>query len=528
MTSAAEEPDNRVRPIHPKDPQISGEPGEVLRPTVWMLGQFDTSMALAVQLCGTALVVLAGTLIAELLFQAFDLTRLAIFFLGSVIVSALLFGTRAGVLGAFLAFTAYNFSLVEPRFSFRFVGADDALTLIAFLIVALLTGSLAGKVRESERTNRQRADLLETLFEASQIFSLAQDERYLHRSLVERIERASAGTAFVIGPQEEPDLDRLPLPLRSRARALVQGCQALTPLKIDGALRVRRLSGDASLGLALWMIGETRPGEVAPQDRLCEVLIDLAAASMARMRLADVQTEAEAERRAGTLREAILGSLSHDLRTPLATVLASASSLRDYDDRFDAQTRISLADGIVHEATRLNEYLEALFNLSRIESGDLSPRLRPVLVGEIIDRARQRLGAASETLIGATYENTAQEALADPHLLEQVLFNILDNAILHGGDNVQVTIDVSADAECVMITIQDDGPGVSAADGLRLFEKFYRGSNARMDTRGTGVGLSIARGFVEAMGGQVSLRTHPESRGLCLVVRLLIAGSPDP
>lgn len=117
---------------------------EVVRPTVWLLGRFGDSLTLFTQLTGTVVVVLVGTILAEFLYQAFDLTRLSIFFLGSVIVSALAFGTRAAVFAALLAFVAYNFSLVEPRFSFRFAGADDTLTLAAFLVVALLTGSLAG------------------------------------------------------------------------------------------------------------------------------------------------------------------------------------------------------------------------------------------------------------------------------------------------------------------------------------------------------------------------------------------------
>lgn len=119
---------------------------EVVRPTVWLLGRFGDSLTLFTQLTGTVVVVLVGTILAEFLYQAFDLTRLSIFFLGSVIVSALAFGTRAAVFAALLAFVAYNFSLVEPRFSFRFAGADDTLTLAAFLVVALLTGSLAGRV----------------------------------------------------------------------------------------------------------------------------------------------------------------------------------------------------------------------------------------------------------------------------------------------------------------------------------------------------------------------------------------------
>ncbi len=493
---------------------------------VSVLGRFDANLPLAWQLLGTIGLVLVGTLIAEFLRQNFGLNRLSMFFLGSVVVSALAFGTRAAVVAAFLAFLAYNFSLAEPRFSFRFAGAEQALTLVAFLFVALVTGSLAGKVRESERTNRRRADLLKTLFEASQAFTMADDEPGLRQALTDRLEAASGNAALVIAAHETLNEDAVPVEARASVHGVIECSRRSPVIQIQGEWRARRLSEDEGLGLAVWKLEEARTGDVASQDRLCELLIDLAAASLARARLADVKTEAEAERRAGRLREAILGSLSHDLRTPLATVMASASSLRDYDGRFDSGTRIGLADGIVQEAGRLNDYLEALFSLSQIESGDLTPHLLPVSVREVIDNVRVRLGLFGETRVTVHEADPADEVQADPLLLEQALFNILDNVELHGGKGVSATVQTRTIEGQVMISIEDDGPGVPEADGARLFDKFYRGRRERPDGRGTGVGLSISKGFVEAMGGTLGLDPAIRDRsGLRLLLRLPVAGN---
>ena len=213
---------------------------EVVRPTVWLLGRFGDSLTLFTQLTGTVVVVLVGTILAEFLYQAFDLTRLSIFFLGSVIVSALAFGTRAAVFAALLAFVAYNFSLVEPRFSFRFAGADDTLTLAAFLVVALLTGSLAGRVRESERNNRQRADLLETLFEASQAYSSAGGEAELRRTLADRLEVAAGGAALVLPPSEMLDPTQVPEAMLATVRTLIARSHHDPLLQTEGAWRARR------------------------------------------------------------------------------------------------------------------------------------------------------------------------------------------------------------------------------------------------------------------------------------------------
>lgn len=501
----------------------AAEPG---RSRVSVLGRFDANLPLALQLLGTIGLVLVGTLTAEFLRQNFGLTRLSMFFLGSVVVSALAFGTRAAVFAAFTAFLAYNFSLVEPRFSFRFAGAEQALTLVSFLFVALVTGSLVGKVRESERTSRRRADLLKTLFAASQAFTMADDEIKLRQALTERLQAASGNVALVIASHETLNEDAVPFDGQTSVHEVIDCSRRSPALQVHGEWRARRLSDDEGLGLAVWRIEETRGADVASQDRLCELLIDLAAASLARARLADARTEAEAERRAGRLREAILGSLSHDLRTPLATVMASASSLRDYDQRFDSGTRTDLADGIVQEAGRLNDYLEALFSLSRIESGDLTPHLLPVSVREVIDNVRARLGTFGETRVTVLEEDPVDEVQADPLLLEQALFNILDNVELHGGKGVIATVQTRTIEGQVMISIEDNGPGVSPSDGARLFDKFYRGRRQRPDGRGTGVGLSISKGFVEAMGGSLGLDPTTRSKpGLRLLLRLPVVGS---
>ena len=500
-------------------------PAEPRHSRLSVLLRFGANLPLPLQLIGTIGLVIFGTLVAELLRQNFGLTRLSMFFLGSVVVSALAFGTRAAVFAAFAAFLAYNFSLVEPRFSFRFAGAEQALTLGAFLFVALVTGSLAGRVRESERTNRRRADLLKTLFEASQAFTLADGEISLRQALTDRLQAASGNVALVIAAHETLNEDAVPVDGQTSVHAVIDRSRSSPALQIEGEWRARRLSEDAGLGLAVWRVGETSATDIASQDRLCELLIDLAAASLARARLADARTEAEAERRASRLREAILGSLSHDLRTPLATVMASASSLRDYDQRFDSGTRIALADGIVQEAGRLNGYLEALFSLSRIESGDLTPHLLPVSIREVIDNVRMRLGTFGETRVTVYEEDPADEVQADPLLLEQALFNILDNVDLHGGKGVTATVQTRTIKGQMMISIEDDGPGVSASDAERLFDKFYRGKRQRPDGRGTGVGLSISRGFVEAMGGTLSLDPVVRSTpGLRLLLCLPVAG----
>lgn len=488
---------------------------EVPRPTVWFLERFDVALGLAGQFLAAATVVLIGTMTAIFLYQVFDLTRLAIFFLGSVIVCALFFGTRPAVFAAFLAFVAYNFSLVEPRFSFQFAGADDALTLAAFLVVALLVGGLAGRVRESERSSRRRADLLETLLGASRAFTSARDAAALREELAAQLELATDGEAFnLVSDEDGQEIDEAVPEVASEAAASGR-------LVTRGAWRAKALSRDGALGVAVWRIGETAASDLAAQNRLCGLLVDLGASALDRIRLVDLQTEVEAGIRASRLRDAILGSISHDLRTPLATVLASASSLRDYGERFDADTRRDLAEGIVQEAQRLNSYVESLLALSRIEAGHLAPSLAPVAIMEVIDAAIRRLPSGAADRIDTRALDETLELEADAALLEQVLFNLLDNALVHGGPSVAVRIGAERSRGVVELAIEDDGVGVPDDEYGHLCDKFYRGRRRHPEARGTGVGLSIAKGFIEAMGGSIELGPSQRGpRGLRVAIRL--------
>lgn len=502
-------------PITPDSDPALRQIQEIPRPTAWFLERFDGALGVAGQFLAAATVVLIGTVTAVFLYQAFDLTRLAIFFLGSVIVCALFFGTRPAVFAAFLAFVAYNFSLVEPRFSFQFAGADDALTLTAFLVVALLVGGLAGRVRESERSSRRRADLLETLLGASRAFGGARNAAALREALAAQLELATDGEAFILPGGATGDAVDESVP------GLVAEAEVSGQLVAHGAWRARALSREGALGVAVWRIGETPASDLAAQNRLCGLLVDLGASALDRIRLVDLQTEIEAGVRASRLRDAILGSISHDLRTPLATVLASASSLRDYGERFDADTRRDLADGIVQEADRLNSYLESLLALSRIEAGHIAPSLGAVAIMEVIDAAIRRLGPNAAERIDTGSLDETLEIEADAALLEQVLFNLLDNALVHGGPSVGVRIDAERSGGAVELAIEDDGVGVPDDEYEQLCDKFYRGRRRHPDARGTGVGLSIAKGFIEAMGGSIRLgQSRDAPQGLRVTITL--------
>jgi two-component system sensor histidine kinase KdpD len=480
-----------------------------------------------VQVLGTVGLVAFALGLSAVLFALTGTTRLSMVFLGVVLLAALAFGTRAGLFGAVLAFLSYNFTLTEPRFSLEFAGTEDILTLTIFLAVALTTGGLAGRVRESQRAERERADQLSVLLEASRAQAATDDPGRILADLQARLVAVGNGSALVSLPgtvasdasEAGDEVDR------RQAMALARG-DALTTRR-EGAWRGRRVGRSASAPIALW---RPAPDDHAAEDRdrLSEILIDLAAVSLDRAQLGLLRSRAEADRQAAALRDAVLASLSHDLRTPLSSILASGTSLRDYEDRFDGDTRRGLVEDIVSEADRLNRYVGNLLSLTRIQAGAVTPAVTAVSLPDVLDQAARRTGCAA-LLTAITLADVGEVAVeGDPMLLEQVLFNLFDNALTHGGAAVSMEVRAHTLGDQVRLVIADDGPGVSSEDAGRIFDRFFQAADPDGRRRGAGIGLAVARGFVEAMGGRIAAGARPDSRpGLQIEMTLKAAGAPN-
>ncbi|MCX7588971.1 sensor histidine kinase, partial [Phenylobacterium sp. 58.2.17] len=286
------------------------------------------------------------------------------------------------------------------------------------------------------------------------------------------------------------------------------------------AWRLRPLRADGqALGLAAWR--STGRLHADDDERLVDVLVDMAAAAIARSRLSGAQAEIQARERTDQLRHALLSSISHDLRTPLAAILASASSLREFGDRFDAAVRDDLTLTIQEEAERLNLFVGNLLNMTKLEAGALS--IEPVSFGmsEVVGRVVQRLGKRAgdrELVAGAGGGDLA--ALGDPILAEQALANVVENAVRFSPNGARIDVCAARAGGQVVVEVQDEGPGVPDADLARIFDKFYRSPATAAGQQGTGLGLSITRGLVEAMGGAVEARARADGRpGLVVALR---------
>jgi two-component system sensor histidine kinase KdpD len=273
------------------------------------------------------------------------------------------------------------------------------------------------------------------------------------------------------------------------------------------------------------VIGLDRDGTgpiLTPEGRrLLDALADMGALAIERVRLVEDLDRAEREAETDRLARALLTSISHDLRTPLASVFGAASTLRDLDAALPAEAKAELVATIIAESERLNRFIANLLDMTRLEAGAVAPNLRDQDVAEIVDTALRRTEAM---LAGHRVQVAVEPDLPalplDPVLFEQVLVNLLDNAAKYAPEGSTVTVRARREGADIRIAVLDEGEGLPEAEVERVFDKFYRARKGDRVRAGTGLGLAIARGFVEAMGGTVTAANRPDRGGACFVVSL--------
>ena len=273
-------------------------------------------------------------------------------------------------------------------------------------------------------------------------------------------------------------------------------------------------------------INRAAPGPLFTPDerRLLDALADQTAVAIERTQLAESIDAARLQAETERLRASLLTSISHDLRTPLASIIGTVTSLRSFGKLYDEATREEMLATAQEEGERLNRFVANLLDMTRLDSGKIEPKREMIDLSDVVGAALQRAGP-----ILAGHRATVSLARDLPMLpidfllLEQVLFNLLDNAAKFTSEGSEIEITGSREGDDVVITIRDEGPGIPPGDMERIFDKFYRVQSGDRQRAGTGLGLAICRGFVEAQGGRITAANRGDRRGAIVTIRLPIA-----
>lgn len=482
----------------------------------------------------TAGAVLAGQGLSLVL----QLPNISMVFLVAVLTCAVTLGTRAAVFAAVLSFLAYNFFFIEPYHTLSVARPHEFFALVVFLGVAVLTGSLTGRVRDQAQSALQWTRNIQALFEYSRKLAAASTAEEVVWATVTQIHTILGGTAILLVPVDQELValaawppDELVEPAELSAARWAFEKAEVAGWKTGTLPNVRyRFQPLATPGRVVAVLGyepDDRENPLARDEELnLNSIAEQAAIALDRVQLVGEAVKAAAFQENENIRDALLSSLSHDLRTPLASITGAVSSLRQLQD-LSEPARQDLLLAIDQEASRLSRFVSNLLDMSRIESGAIKIKRDWVDVADAIRSAVERF---QKTQPGRKTKVNLATALrfvrGDQELLTQVVYNLLDNAHKYGGEG-EVSIHARDDDKDVVISVTDDGPGIKEADLERVFEKFYRAGGADRRKPGTGLGLSICRGLVGAMGGTIKAESPAQRRrGTRLVVRLPAAQLP--
>jgi two-component system sensor histidine kinase KdpD len=480
-----------------------------------------------------ALPVLLAIPVAIGLHDLLNVTNVALVFLTSVLIGAVLQGLGPSLVACFVAVLAYNFFFLPPLYTFTIADPENVVALFFFLVVAVVASNLAARVRGQAVAARLRARQTSDLYQFSRKLAVAVTLDDLLWASAHQIAMMLKVRVVLLLPEADSIVVRAGFPpedmlddadlaaakwsweknhIAGRGSDTLPGAKWLfQPLR----------TGRGPLGVVGIIRDEPGPLLTPDQQRLLDALADQAALAIERVNLARDLHQARLQVETDRLRSALLTSISHDLRTPLASILGSATSLRSQDAILDQATKEALLGTIIEESDRLNRFIGNLLDMTRLESGALKPRTGLNELSDVIGATLQR---ASKILAGHRVAvdlpaNLPMLAL-DMVLFEQVLFNLLDNAAKHAATGSLITIQASREGEQVMLRIMDEGEGIPPQDLERIFEKFYRAAESDRRRAGTGLGLAICRGFVEAMGGTISARNRPDRQGAMFVITL--------
>src|SRR5215475_8258451 len=484
------------------------------------------------------LAVVAALGVGKLVQPIFGLENVDLIFLTGIVGVALRYGLWPSLLATLAASLSYNFFFLPPLYTFSITDPTNLAAFILFTLLAVVVSNLAAQGWNQSIAARERVRMVESLYAFSrklagagtlddvlwatayQIASMLQVRVVLllpdHGSIAlragyppeDRLEEADLAAAKWAWEKNRPagrDSDALP------------GAKWLfMPMRTGrGQIGILGICRDAP-GLLL----------SAEQRRLLDALSDQGALAIQRVHLVEdidrVKRTAETDR----LRSALLTSISHDLKTPLAAVLGAAGALRDLSKSFDENAKADLLATIIEESERLNRFIANLLDMTKLESGAVVTNAALHDVGEIVGSALQRAGKLlAKHRVEMEISSDLPLVRVDAVLFEQALFNLLDNAAKYAPPATTIRVQCWRDEDSICVQIFDEGDGIPARDLERIFDKFYRVQKGDQVRAGTGLGLAIARGFVEAMQGTISAGNRTDRPGAVFTITL---PAPEP
>lgn len=487
-----------------------------VRPYLWSVGYVGVALAFGI-----------------LLSRTLDVRNIALAFLMAVLASAATAGLWPALFGSLVGALAFNFFFLDPLYTFTIRDPESMIAFLFFIGAALITSNLAARVHRQAAAARQRARATEELYRFAKklagagtlddvLWAAAHQIAAMLKMRVVILLPENGTVAVRAGyPPDDTLVDADIAAARwawEHNRPAGRGADTLPGAR---RLYLPLITGKTPVGVIGLDSDKEGPLLTPEQQRLLDALADQAAVAIERIQLVADVDKAKLAAEADKLRSALLASISHDLKTPLAAILGAAGTLRDYSNAMPDGDRTEMLSTIVDEAERLNRFIANLLDMSRLETGAMEPNASLQYLDDIVGSALRRahkITSRHKTLTDIP-ANLPMLSL-DPVLFEQVLFNLFDNAAKYAPHDTTIRVRAWEDGRWVTVQVLDEGPGISPADLERVFDSFHRARKKDQVLAGTGLGLSICKGFIEAMGGTITAGNRTDRSGAIFTIRM--------
>jgi two-component system sensor histidine kinase KdpD len=489
---------------------------------------------------------------AALIQPIFGIENVDLVFLTAVVSVAVRFGLLPSLLASVAASLCYNFFFLPPIYTFTITDPTNVAAFFFFMLIAVLVSNVGARVRTQAVAAIGRVRTTELLYAFSRklastatlddvLWATAYQTALMLKVRVVLLLPEDTILTVKAGYPPEDQLDKADLAAANWAwgndRPAGRGSDTLPGAK---RLFLPMRTGRGPIGVI--GIDDDRSGPLLTPDqrRLLDALVDQGALAIERVLLVEDMDKVKRTVESDRLRSALLTSISHDLKTPLASVLGAASTMRDLSSGLTDDEKRDLLATVIDESERLNRFIANLLDMTKLESGAIVPNTARLDIGEIVGSALRRAG---KILVHhkISLELAAELPMLelDAVLFEQALFNLLDNAAKYAPVGTTISIRGWRNKDWVTLQIIDEGEGIPESELESVFDKFYRAQKGDHVRPGTGLGLAISRGFVEAMHGTISATNRTDRSGAMLTIRLPIptdnmtfssevdAGSPE-
>ena len=467
-------------------------------------------------------VTVASTGLAYLMFGRFELTNLIMVFLLGVVFIATRFGRGPSIFASFLGVALFDFFFVAPYFSFSVSDSQYLVTFMAMLTVGVLISNLTANMRSQAKVAGHRERRATVLYAMSRDMTAGQSEDEIVRSAVHHLYTEFGSRNVILFPDASghimyPTGHALSESLHAADLSVAQWVMDHNEIAGQGthtlpgaeAIYFPLSNKETTLGVLVLLPVNLRRVFLPEQQKLLETFLGQIAQAIIRVRLTEQARKAQVEMEAERLRNSLLSSISHDLRTPLATIVGSASALVEEDNALKPEDKLELSRAIYDEGLRMSSLVNNILDMARLDAGavELNRQWYPLeeIIGTVLTRLQKRLAGRR---VSVKLPPGIPMIYADAMMIEQVLINLLENVLRYTPEHSPVEIMAEVSASAVEISVADQGPGIPEGSENKLFEKFYRVRNEAAQS-GVGLGLSICRAIIAAHGGSIQAHNRP-------------------